>query len=82
MPVPKGEESFGQFMFQICGFKWSYTEEAMKNSIVGGVTDGAHDYLDFIGFENNLAAISDALDMRYGKGQSTDHIQQEFYQLN
>ena len=72
LPVPKGEGSFEQFMFQIRGFKGSYAEEAMKNGIVGAVTDGARDYLDFIGFENNLATIIDALDMRYGKGQSTD----------
>ena len=82
LPVPKGEGSFEQFMFQICGFKGSYAEEAMKNGIVGAVTDGVRDYLDFIGFENNLATIIDALDMRYGKGQSTDRIQQEFYQLS
>ena len=81
-PVPKGEGSFEQFMFQIHGFKGSYAEEAMKNGIVGAVMDGARDYLDFIGFENNLATIIDALDMRYGKGQSTDRIQQEFYQLS
>ena len=72
LPVPKGEGYFEQFMFQIHGFKGSYTEEAMKNGIVGAVTDGAQDYLDFIGFENDLATISDVLDMRYGKGQSTD----------
>ena len=82
LPVPKGEGSFEQFMFQICGFKGSYNEEAIKNGIVGAVTDGAQDYLDFIGFENDLATIIDALDMRYGKGQSTDRIQQEFYQLS
>ena len=82
LPVPKGEGSFEQFMFQIRGFKGSYTEEAMKNGIVGAVTDGARDYLDFIGFENDLTTIIDALDMRYGKGQSTDRIQQEFYQLS
>ena len=82
LPVPKGEGSFEQFMFQIRGFKGSYAEEAMKNGIVGAVTDGAREYLDFIGFENNLATIIDALDMRYGKGQSTDRIQQEFYQLS
>ena len=41
LPVPKGEGSFEQFMFQIRGFKSSYTEEAMKNGIVGAVTDGA-----------------------------------------
>ena len=79
LPVLKGEGSFEQFMFQIRGFKGSYTEEAMKNGIVGAVTDGAQDYLDFIGFENDLTTIFDALDMRYGKGQSTDRIQQEFY---
>ena len=80
LPVPKGEGSFEQFMFQICGFKGSYAEEAMKNGIVGAVMDGAWDYLDFIRFENNLVTIIDALDMRYGKGQFTDRIQQEFYQ--
>ena len=41
LPVPKGEGSFEQFMFQIRGFKGSYMEEAMKNGIVGAVTDGA-----------------------------------------
>ena len=81
LPVPKGEGSFEQFMFQIRGFKGSYAEEAMKNGIVGAVRDGALDYLDFIGFENNLATIIDALDMRYGKGQSANRIQEEFYQL-
>ena len=57
-------------------------KKQMKNRIVGAVTDGARDYLDFIGFENNLATIIDALDMRYEKGQSTNQIQQEFYQLS
>ena len=41
LPVPKGEGSFEQFMFKIRGFKGSYAEEAMKNRIVGAVTDGA-----------------------------------------
>ena len=68
--------------FRYVVLKGSYTEETMKNGIVGAVTDGAQDYLDFIGFENDLATIIDALDMRYGKGQSTDRIQQEFYQLS
>ena len=39
--VPKGEGSFEQFMFQIRGLKGSYMEEAMKNGIVGALTDGA-----------------------------------------
>ena len=81
LPVPKGEGSYEQFMFQIRGFKNSYPEEAMKNGIIGSVTDGARDYLDFIGFHRDLDVIIKALERRYGKGQTTDRIQQEFYQL-
>ena len=81
LPVPKGEGSYEQFMFQIRGFKNSYPEEAMKNGIIGSVTDAARDYLDFIGFDKDLDVIIRALERRYGKGQTTDRIQQEFYQL-
>ena len=82
VPVPKGEGSYEQFMFQIQGFKNSYPEEAMKNGIIGSVTDAARDYLDFIGFDKDLDVIIRALERRYGKGQTTDRIQQEFYQLS
>ena len=82
VPVPKGEGSYEQFMFQIRGFKNSYPEEAMKNGIIGSVTDAARDYLDFIGFDKDLDVIIRALERRYGKGQTTDRIQQEFYQLS
>ena len=81
VPVPKGEGSYEQFMFQIRGFKNSYPEEAMKNGIIGSVTDAARDYLDFIGFDKDLDVIIRALERQYGKGQTTDRIQQEFYQL-
>ena len=82
LPVPKGEGSYEQFMFQIRGFKNSYPEAAMKNGIIGSVTDAAGDYLDFIGFDKDLDVIIRALERRYGKGQTTDRIQQEFYQLS
>ena len=82
LPVLKGEGSYEQFMFQIRGFKNSYPEEAMKNGIIGSVTDAARDYLDFIGFDKDLDVIIRALERRYGKGQTTDRIQQEFYQLS
>ena len=82
VPVPKGQGSYEQFMFQIRGFKNSYPEEAMKNGIIGSVTDAARDYLDFIGFDKDLNVIIRALERRYGKGQTTDRIQQEFYQLS
>ena len=50
--------------------------------MIGAVTDGARDYLDFIGFRKDLSELIGALERRYGKGQTTDRIQQEFYQLS
>ena len=82
IPVPKGEGSYEQFIFQIRGFRGNYTDEAIKSSMIGSVTDGARDYLDFVGFQNSLSILIDALERRYGKGQTTDKIQQQFYQLS
>ena len=82
IPVPKGEGSYEQFIFQIQGFRGNYTDEAIKSSMIGSVTDGVRDYLDFVGFQNSLSVLIDALERRYGKGQTTDKIQQQFYQLS
>ena len=80
IPIPKGEGSYEQFIFQIRGFRGNYTNEAIKSSIIGSVTDGTRDYLDFVGFQNSLGILINAL--RYGKGQTMDKIQQQFYQLS
>ena len=38
--------------------------------------------LDFVGFDKKLPVLIEALETRYGKGQTTDKLQQEFYQLS
>ena len=81
-PVPKGEGSYEQYMFQIKGFRAAYTDEAIKSGIIGSVTDAARDYIEYVGFNKNLTAIIDALEQRYGQGLTTDKIQQEFYQIS
>ena len=49
--------------------------------MIGSVTDNAQDYLDFIGLDKELPVLMEVLETRYGKGQMTDKLQQEFYQL-
>ena len=49
--------------------------------MIGSVTDNTQDYLDFVGFDKELSVLMEALETRYGKGQTTDKLQQEFYQL-
>ena len=80
-PVPKGEGSYEQFKFQIKGYRKTYDDKAIKAGMIGPVTDHAQDYLDFVGFDKELPVLMEALETRYGKGQTTDKLQQEFYQL-
>ena len=79
--VPKGEGSYEKYMFQLKGFRTTYMDDAMKSGMIGSITDNARDYLDFIGFDKELPVLISALEERYGKGETTDKIQQEFYQL-
>ena len=58
-----------------------YDDEAIKAGIIGSVTYNARDYLDFVGFDKDLPTLMEALETRYGKGQTMDKLQQEFYQL-
>ena len=68
-------------MFQLKGFHTTYTDDAIKSGMIGSITDDARYYLDFIGFDKELPVLISALKERYGKGETTDKIQQEFYQL-
>ena len=40
-PVPKGEDSYEQFKFQIKGYRKTYDDEAIKAGMIGSVTDNA-----------------------------------------
>ena len=81
LPVPKGEGSYDQYMFQLKGFRATYMDDAIKSGMIGSITDDARDYLDFIGFDKELHVLISTLEERYGKDETTDKIQQEFYQL-
>ena len=80
-PVSKGEGSYEQFKFQIKGYRKTYNDEAIKAGMIGSLTDNARDFLDFVGFDRELLVLMETLEMRYGKGRTTDNLQQEFYQL-
>ena len=49
--------------------------------MIGSITNDARDYPDFLGFDKELPMLISTLEERYGKGETTDKIQQEFYQL-
>ena len=80
-PVMKGEGSYEQFKFQIKGYRKTYDDQVIKAGMIGSMTDNERDYLDFLGFNKELPVLIEALETRYRKGQMTDKLQQEFYQL-
>ena len=80
-PVLKGEGSYEQFKFQIKGYRKTYDNEAIKAGMIGSMTDNTRDYLNFVGFDKELPVLMEALETGYGKGQTIDKLQQEFYQL-
>ena len=67
--------------FRLEDSRMTYTDDAIKSGMIGSITDDARDYLNFIGFDKELPVLIDALEERYGKGETTDRMQQEFYQL-
>ena len=58
-----------------------YDDEAIKAGLIWSMTDNARDYLDFVCFDKELLVLMAALGTRYRKGQMTDKLQQESYQL-
>ena len=65
--VLKGKGSYEQFKFQIKGYRKMYDDEAIKAGMIGSMTDNTRDYLDFVGFDEELPVLMEALETRYGK---------------
>ena len=56
-PVPSTEESIDQWLFQVEGPLATHTEEAVRSAVKGSVRGGAHEFLEFIGYGDEMSAI-------------------------
>ena len=81
LPVPPGESTYEQYIFQIRGFRMMYTDTAIKASIVGTVKGDAREYLNFAGTDRNLDDLIEGLDQRYGDNVVVDRLFKNYFQI-
>ena len=80
--VPKDEESWEQWEFQVRGFLDTHTLEAMHSALIHSVRGAARELVGFVGYQTELDVILQLLEKRFGKKLTRDKLQQDFYQLS
>ena len=79
IPVPNGEASFEQYMFQIQGFRTTYTDRAVRLSIVDSVRAEARDHLDYLGCDKELDVLIKALEQRFRPDRILDVLRKDYF---
>ena len=80
-PTPRNEGTYEQWKFQVKGMWSSCPESAVRSALITSVRGEASELVGFVGFNAPLSVILEAIDKRFGKKSTADHLQQEFFQL-
>ena len=80
-PTPRDEGTYEQWKFQVKGMRSSCPESAVRSALITSVRAEASELVGFVGFNAPLSTILEAIDKRFGKKLTADHLQQEFFQL-
>ena len=80
-PTPCDEGTYEQWKFQVKGMHSSCPESAVRSALITSVRGEASELVGFVGFNAPLSAILEAIDKRFGKKSTADHLQQNFFQL-
>ena len=59
----------------------SCPKSAVRSALITSVRGKVSELIRFVGFNALLSAILEAIDKRFGKKSTADHLQQEFFQL-
>ena len=80
-PTPCDEGTYEQWKFQVKGMRSSCPESAVRSTLITLVRGEASKLVGFVGFNVPLSTILEAINKRFGKRSTADHLQQEFFQL-
>ena len=78
-PVPSTEGSTVQWLFQVEGALATHTEEAVRSAVIGSVRGVAHEFLEFIGYGEDMHVIIRHIKEQFGQGSSKSKLQKEFF---
>ena len=81
IPTPKEEVEYNNFVFQLQMLRSSYTDDAIRNTIVASLRTHAKIAIRAIGYGSSLDAMIKQLENRFGLGETVDILGQEFHQL-
>ena len=80
-PTPQDEGTYDQWKLQVNGMRSSCTEPLVRSALITSLRGEASELISFVGFRAPLGMILEAIDKRFGKCSTIDHLQQEFFQL-
>ena len=81
IPTPKGEVEYNNYIFQLKLLRSSYTDDAIRNTIVATMRGHAKITIRAIGYDSGLDVMLQQLENRFGLEESVDILQQEFHQM-
>ena len=81
IPTPKGEVEYDNYIFQLQMLRSSYTDDAIRNTMVATMRGHVKIAIRTISYNSGLDAMLQQLENRFGLGESFDILQQEFHQM-
>ena len=81
IPTPKGEAEYDNYIFQLKLLRSSYTDDAIRNTMVATMRGHAKIAIRAIRYDSGLDAMLQQLENRFGLGESVDILQKEFHQM-
>ena len=78
-PVPAMEGSIDQWLFQVEEALATHNEEAVRSALIGSVRGAAHEFLEFIGYREEMSNILKHIKEKFGQGPSKAKLQIEFF---
>ena len=70
VPMPRGEAEYTQWIFQVCSFRESHTNEAIKNAVIANCRGCANVVVRAKGFDTDLNDLIKQLDQQFDVGQA------------
>ena len=81
IPTPHGEAEYTLWIFKVRSFRETYTDEAIKNTVIANCRGWANVVVCAKGFDTDLNDLIEQLDQQFGVGQAGDEILRDFHEM-
>ena len=81
VPTPKGEAEFDNWIFQLKSLQKTYTDDAIRNTVVSHMRGIANTVVCAVGYDAELPQMISWLEDRFGLGETNDNLLLEFHQM-